>query len=333
MKEIHIIAAVAAALLALNANAQLNWTSMSAPTVVNPYGATAFSHLSDGRVVYAQSGTYYLQQTWGMDTFDQFDNQPAGSDPSFIAIHSDTYAVAGRGTGLPTGFDAFNPSDTTSAFTPTGSVHQNYSGTFRDSGSIYISGSTNDAGFWWDHAAITHLELDGGFSKTIIDNVSTYNGGITSDKYGNLYIGDADDNSVYKFTSQQLADAISGTALTIGDGEFIHQFDTTGSIAVDDGGNIWAAGFGVNGLQVYNPNLDREFNYIPGLANSDYQVATFTKDGASYVGYLNRASWNGTGNDAMTYGYAAIPEPASALFLAIGGAIFLTVRRNRKQMV
>src|SRR5258707_1265088 len=79
------------------------------------------------------------------------------------------------------------------------------------------------------------------------------------DAAGNLYVGDNDNQKVYKFTAVQLSLAISGTPLAITDGTFVYQsINSLGSMAVDGLGRIWSSGYLANGLQVYDPTSNTE---------------------------------------------------------------------------
>ena len=117
---------------------------------------------------------------------------------------------------------------------------QNYSGVFRNATSLYVGGG-NGAN---STHAISYVDLTTQTTKVIIDDISTYSTGFARDAAGNLYVGDNDNNSVYKFTATQLSLAISGTPLTIADGTFVYQsINSLGSMAVDASGRIGPLAF------------------------------------------------------------------------------------------
>lgn len=327
----------AATVFAAALSASASWTTFSMHAVDNAWGATAFDHLSDGRYVYGQSGSFYLQDAFGAAGYSTFSASPvASTDPSFIAAHNDNTAVAGMGGWSPSAFQAFDPSDTGSTFSEVGSAVQNYNAAFYNASALIVGGATNNGGFGWDHHAVRYVALDSSTVTTIVDDVSLYSGALAVDASGNLYVGDNDDGSVYRFTSAQVDAAVAGTTLTLDDGVFMHQFGSVGSLAVDGNGNVWAAGYGMNGIEVYNPTLGLTRSYIPALDNAYYKVDTFSTGGQNYIAWLNRDGWNPSGGDAITYGYTlayfvSVPEPATA-GLALLGALLLGTARGRKRV-
>jgi hypothetical protein len=152
---------------------------------------------------------------------------------------------------------------------------------------------------------------------------------MTLDASGNLYVADNDDGAVYKFTALQLEAAITSAPLTLASGQLVHDFGdggNVGSLAVDGLGRVWTAGWNQEGLKVYNPGLDQEFAYIPGLTNTNYKVGTFTRGGTNYVAYLNQADPGHSGT-VQTYGFDlaelyAIPEPGTLGLLVLAGSSF-----------
>ncbi|MBN1270113.1 MAG: PEP-CTERM sorting domain-containing protein, partial [Kiritimatiellae bacterium] len=275
-------------------------------------------------------GNLYVQDAWGSASYTAFSEEPAGMDPSFIAVRNDTLAALGYGGWGASDVYQFDASLTASpGFTNVGVSLQNFHGVFRDDTSLFTAGG--DTGTGGDHHGLRYLTLDGSVNTIVIDDISVYSCGFAIDADGNLYVGDNDDGRVYRFTAAQLDGAISGSALAITDGEFLWDFGDggdIGSLAVDGLGRLWAAGWQHDGLKVYNPDLDQEFTYIPGLTNANYKVAAFTHEGEYCVAYLNQANPY-SGDTAQYYGYAsasefAIPEPSTLVLAALGlGALWL----------
>ncbi len=313
-----------AAVFLCSSGALASWIQYSLPNLTYAYGGTALGHLPDGRYVFGESGNLYLQDAWGSPSYTPFSMEPSSIDPSFIAIWDETLGVIGAG-GV-TGYSelyTFIPGNTASTFSNIG-TNYNFQGALRDAESLFVNGAS------WSQSsnAIYYMTLDGATNKLIVDNISQFSAGMTLDISGNLYVADNDDGAVYRFTPLQLDAAITGAPLTLASGQFVHDFGgggNVGSIAVDGLGRIWTAGWGQEGLKVYNPLLDQEFSYIPALTNTNYKVATFSSGGTNYVAYLNQAdpSQNDT---AQTYGFGfadlyAIPEPGTPALMGLAGLI------------
>ncbi|MFH0908421.1 MAG: PEP-CTERM sorting domain-containing protein [bacterium] len=325
----HFAVALASAALLACVNARASWIELPLPNLSQAFGSTALAHLPDGRYLFAETGNLYVQDTWGGGAYTAFSDEPVGMDPSFIAVRHATLAALGYGGWGASAVYQFDPSLTASpGFTNVGVTLQNFHGVFRNDNSLFTGGGDTGAG--GDHHGLRYLTLDGSVNKIVIDDISVWSCGFTIDAGGDLYVGDNDDGRVYRFTLAQLDAAIAGSALAITDGELIHDFGDggdIGSLAVDGLGRIWAAGWQHDGLKVYNPDLDQEFTYIPGLANVNYKVAAFTREGTHYVAYLNQANPY-SGDTAQYYGYAlasefAIPEPSTLVLATLGLGVLL----------
>ena len=303
------------------------WTQFSLPNLADAYSPTALVNLPDGRYVFANQGTYYSQDAFGTASYTPYSNVGPGNaaDPSFIAVWDADHAVAGGGGFGASDLYRFDPSSLSApTFTAQGLSLQNYSGVFRDATSLYVGGA-NGTG---STHAISYVDLSTATTKVIIDNISTYSCDFARDADGNLYVGDNDDGKVYKFAGAQLSLAISGSALSITDGTFVHQFSNgLGTMAVDAEGRIWSAGFAENGIQVYDPISDAETTVIPSLNNANYKVTAFSVGGQGYVAYLDQAN-PGQGGSAQYYGFEAIPEPGT-LGLTLAGLALLTSWRRK----
>ncbi len=179
---------------------------------------------------------------------------------------------------------------------------------------------------------LSYLDTNASY-KTLIDNVSTYSGAIARDASGNVYVADNDDFNIYEFTAAQISTAITGPPLTLAQGTLVANLGVSGSLAVDSATNrLYATGWQSNGIQVYDMTLHQSSSITPGLDNSNYQVATFSDGGSSYVGWITRDGWGG--GDAVTYGYdlssqVAIPEPSALLLFSAAGLGFGLLRMRR----
>jgi hypothetical protein len=305
-----------------------DWTQFALPNLADVYSPTALANLPDGRYIFANEGNYYLQDTFGSADYTAYSNTAPGNnaDPSFIAVWDSTQAIAGEGTFGPSDLYSFNPSSTSApTFTANGLSLQNYSGVYRDANSLYVGGLNGTD----STHAISYVNLSSETTKVIIDDVSTYSGGFAEDAAGDLYVGDSDNGNVYKFTAAQLNLAISGSALSITNGTFIHQFENgLGTLAVDAEGRIWSAGYALNGLQVYDPASNTETTVIPGLTNANYLVTTFSVGNQGYVAYTDEADPSQAGT-AQYYGLEAVPEP-EAFGLALAGLVALAACRRKR---
>jgi hypothetical protein len=325
LSVVALAAAFAAAFTASKTFA--DWTQFALPNLADVYSPTAVANLPDGSYIFANEGSYYLQDGFDSASYTAYSNTAPGNnaDPSFIAVWDSTHAVAGGGTFGPSDLYNFNPSSTLApTFTANGLSLQNYSGVYRDANSLYVGGLNGTD----STHAISYVNLSAETTKVIIDNVSTYSGGFARDAAGNLYVGDSDNGNVYEFTAAQLTLAISGSALSITNGTFVHQFDNgLGTMAVDAEGRIWSAGYAVNGLQIYDPVDNTETDLVPGLTNANYMVTTFSVGGQGYVAYTDEAN-PGEAGTAQYYGFEAIPEPGT-LALTLGGLIALVACRRK----
>lgn len=323
-----VAVAVALATVSVVSQTFADWTEFSLPNLSDAFSPTALAHLPDGRYVFANQGTYYRQDTFESASYTAYSNVSPGdgADPSFIAVRDATHAVAGGGGFGASDLFRFDPSSLNApTFAAQSLSLQNYSGVFRDATSLYVGGA-NGAG---STHSISYVDLNLATTKVIIDNISAFSCDFARDAAGNLYVGDNDDGKVYKFTVAQLSLAISGSALAITDGTFVHQFNNAlGTMAVDGAGRIWSAGFLLNGLQVYDPVADAETTVIPGLNNANYKVTTFSVGGQDYVAYLNQADPFNAGS-AQYYGFQAIPEPGT-FSLALAGLAVLAVCRRKQ---
>lgn len=317
--RILVAAALAAALLlAPQARAQ-SWTTLALPNT-NNWNSIAITHLSDGRFIYGHDGTLLLQNTFGSNATTPFTNAPSG-DYAFI---TPTFLAGGAWGGAP--IYAFDGTNTATSFTNLG-TRQNYAGVNFSSGLLLVG--TNGANGTSSLAYFT----SGNNLQTIIDNISTYSGGIALDANGDVYIADNDDLKIYRFTNAQITNAITNNStLDLTQGTLLGNLGVSGSLAVDIANNrLYAAGWQSNGIQVLDLSTNQTGTLVPGPANANYQVTVFSDGTNTYLGWLNRSGYSG--GDTVIYGYALantipIPEP-SALALAVMALLTaLRFRRN-----
>lgn len=264
------------------------------------YG-TALAHLPDGRCIFGARGKLYLQAAWEGTNWIAFATPPEQNDPSCIAVWDDQIGILGAGgwSGASAIFE-FRPDDTHTAFI-TLFTNYNFAAVFRDAGSLYLVGGD----FGDSHVRL--VSLNGMTNRVIIENVSTFSGGIAVDSDGALYVGDADDGKVYRFSRTQLDNALTGTPLRVEHGEFVCQFANTGvtnalgSLAIDGRGCVWAAGWNVVGLEMFDPDTAEFRRYVPCLSNANYTVAGFTREGKRYVAYVDLEGYEA--GKAQYYGY------------------------------
>lgn len=330
-RKLFVVAlAVALVTVSVVSEASADWTQFALPNLSDAFSPTAVTVLPDGRYVFANQGTYYRQDAFGLSGYTTYSNVSPGdgADPSFLAVWDATHAVAGGGGFGASDVYRFNPSSLTApTFVAQGLSLQNFSGVFRDANSLYVGGANGSN----STHAISYVNLSTATTKVIIDNISTFSCAFARDAAGNLYVGDQDNQKVYKFTVTQLSLAISGAPLAITDGTFVYQsINSLGSMAVDGLGRIWSSGFLANGLQVYDPAFNTETTVVPGLTNANYMVTTFSVGNQSYVAYTDEAN-PFQGGTAQYYGFEAIPEPGT-FGLAVAGLAALAVsRRNQRR--
>lgn len=299
------------------AGASAAWTTIPLANTVN-WGNTAIGHLDDGRFVYGHSGEILRQDVFGASAASVYTNSPSG-DVGFL---TSKYYGSGAWGGGPVASYASN--NLASAFTTIGSYQCFHAANYGASG-LLIAGTSGG------NSDIFHLS-EGNVATTLIDNFSTYSGGIAVDGSGNLYVADNDDQGIYFFDAAEIAEALAGTPLLITDGDLVANLGVSGSLAVDSATNrLYAAGWQLDGIQVYDMATHESGSLVPGLANSNYQVMTFGDGEDAYVGWLNRSGWNG--GDTLTYGYdlasaVTIPEPTTWGLLGLGLATLAVARRK-----
>lgn len=302
------------------------WSSFALPN--RDAGSTpAFSHLSDGRVLYAHHGTVYRQDTFGNSTLSEYTNAPdnTGSSETYSFIASNGFAgsTVSFGAGPVYTFDSGNLSST---FSSSGPI-QSYYGVSYTPDSALIVGANGGSG----QSEVGHY-TDAGVYTTVIEDVSLFSGGITLDGAGNLYVIDNDDLNIYSYSAAQVAGALIGLPLQISDGTLITSLGVSGSIAVDSQGRIFATGYQLAGIQVYDMNTGDSGTLIPNLNNANYSVETFSDGSDDYVAFVNWESYSpGAG---VLYGYdldgnVPVPEP-SAYALIAGALAMLTLQKRRR---
>jgi hypothetical protein len=317
--------------LLVSSNTQAGWTSFPLP-VANG-GTAIFTHLSDGRFVYANGGDVYQQDLWGGGAYSPFASSiSGGSYASFIDTFNDTNALVGLGSWPAGDILSFDPEDTNSLFVGLGLTLSDYDGVINSASSFFLAGlEDGTANFPNSTSIVSYLTVTGLVRKTVIDDISAASGGLALDAAGNLYVGNGDDGEVRRFSAAQLSAAISGSPLAWASGTLIHDFGSggnVGNIAVDAWGQVYATGYLHNGIKVFNPAYRLEQTIIPGFTNTAYRVGSFDAGGSNYVAYVNLSAGFTAGASA-SYGYDqsvnlwVTPEPfaesTNGIHHSIGG--------------
>jgi hypothetical protein len=304
MKKTTVLTFAALVSLASTSGA---WTTFDLPDRLS-YNNTAMTHLADGRLVYAHDGSMYQQDAFGGSTLTAYTNAPAG-DYAYVTGNG----FLGLGSfGVPASVYDFTASSTLTSFTSIGS-QQNYAAVAYGADSILMSGG-NGAPV----SEIGHFNQAGVYT-TIVSNVSTYSAGLTLDSSGDLYVADNDDQNIYRFTAAQVTASLAGTTLTIADGQLITNLGVSASLAVDSLGRLYAAGYQLNGIQVFDLDTSVVSSIIPLEENANYVVSAFTDGSDDYVGWLNTGGFSA--GDSVVYGYEldgsiVVPEPSAYALLA-----------------
>lgn len=308
----------------LDAVAVLNgsaWRWMPLPDLADPalgeFNSPALAHLPDGRFLFANIGRIWRQDAWGGTALTELATGTAVFDPSFVAIRDASNAIIGQGglSGVTTDVLAFDPSSPAPEFASLAEI-QNFSGchwsnpaTGREGwliagnrGSLYGT-STN---------SVSYISADGTTNRIVIDGLSSFSGGITSDTNGNVFVatyGNLD--TVYRFSASQIEAALAGPPLTPAGGARLHEFLTAASLAVDSRGRIWAGGFKTNTLEIYDPATGATGFLTPDhppLTNAwqvMYQARAFTKDGEGWIAAVARDAYDGDQTGYYCYARAA----------------------------
>jgi hypothetical protein len=292
------------------------------------FGAISVSHLSDGRFVYGNNNALYLQNTFGSASVTAFAT-PTNVDPSFITVLNDSTAIVGAGQFAPTPVYQFNPSNPATPNYTSVATLQNFSAARASATSLYIVGANGEEG----DSSVSYVTTSGS-QQVILDPAGTFSAGVAVSAGGDLYVGNNDNNSVYKFTAAQVASAvINSTVLQFSDGALLHTFadDVVGSLAVDAQGRIWAAGFGADGLFWFDPGTNLTGVLTPEASGGAYSVNTFSDGSNDYVGFLWQSGFSN--GSQIIYGYNTVqnvPEPtAAALLAALVSGAALRWRRRR----
>ncbi len=303
-----------------------SWTSLTIDAFSSSgFRSTALAHLPDGRFVYGVAGQVFVQDAFGAAGKNIV---PAGAlalDPSFLAVRDATTALVGQGGYAATSnVFTFNPSSPAAGVNPAPLASpQNYTGVYWKSPTTAIEGwlvggGNAVAGF----NNVVFISLDGTKTGPITQTISTYSGGIATDAAGNLYTATyeldefyeptADADKVLKFPASLVEAAIqsviSGTPapIPVSSASFVFKFDGTSNIAVDSVGRVWATGYAVNHVQVFDPatqtmaRLVPQHGAFPPGTDVLYTVRSFTRSGTGYLAFLAQDEYGGAGTSVYT---------------------------------
>lgn len=328
------------------------WTSTQVRTWQASGGfSVVFAHLPDGRLVLGQQGKVFVQDAFGLPAITEVAPNGRTFDPSFIAIRDATAALLGAGGnfGAISGLHPFNPSSPASGVSVAhASTAQSYTAAYWKSPTSplegwLIGGANGPSGPFAGHNVVfvnsttIGANAPGTIRGAVTEELSTYSAGITVDASGNLYTalyelegsdGEAESDKVLRFSAAQVEEAIqavlNGTPAPLGRGAstFLHQFDSASSIAVDGLGRVWAAGYKVEHVQVYDPATGRVRALVPdhapitGAAQRGYQVGAFTRSGTHHIGFLAYDLYGTPGTPVMVGDAPAadVTLPASITF-------------------
>ncbi len=339
--RIQLLATTVAAFAGFATQASAAWNTVALPNLVSSspsWGANSLTHDSQGRFLWGNNGSLWIQNSFGQAGYTQYSGL-TNVDPAFVVVLPSGTGIVGSGAGYAASFTAPSPFysfDATNTGTPNqtsrGSI-QNYSGAVRDASSFYIGGTNGTGG----KHAISYVSTATWSAKTIIDNVSTYSAGFTSNAEGDLFVLSADNNQLRKFTAAQVNGAISGTALQYSEGQLLHTFSGSDGVAMDSQGRFYVVGWQFTGIEAWDSNTNAGVTLTPSGASGTYRVSTFSNGGTEYVGYAHFGAW--AGGTPVTYGWEqatllTVPEPAvwaPALGVAaLAGAVVLRRRTTRK---
>lgn len=288
--------------------------------------AATLAHLPDGRFVLGAQGGLSVQTAWGLPGRTTIGAGGVDFDPAFLAVRDASSALLGAGGGFggSSGLHGFNPGHPSQPLTSAPlAAMANFSAVWWQppglaQGGWLIAGTNGPAG----KHNITFLSADGTRSGPVTAELSTFSAGIATDAAGNLYaalyeLSGSDAEVVLKFPAAQVETAVTAVLnqtaapLAKAAGTRLFQFDSTGTLAVDAAGRVWASGFKVNHLQVYDPSTGASRRFVPdhapmaGGADVLYQVRTFSRNGEPYAAFL-AADEAGTSGRPMLYGIAPL---------------------------
>jgi hypothetical protein len=312
-----------------------SWTSFAIDTLTSTYfRTTALAHLPDGRFVYGVSGQLFFQDAVGAAAKTSISTGALALDPSFIAVRDGSTGLVGQGGYAPTSHVyTFDPSLPTPAVNPAALASpQNYIGVYWKSPPStppqfalegWLIGGGN--GEFGAHNVV-FISLDGTKTGPVTATISTYSGGIAVDAAGNLYAATyeidenweptADANRILKFSGAHVEAAIqavivgSPAPIPVSSSAFVYRFDSTSNIAVDSLGRVWATGYAVNHLQVFDPATQTMSRIVPQHGpfptGTDvlYTLGHFTRSAVGNLSFLAQDEYGNAGTNVYT-GYAA----------------------------
>ncbi|HEY2572667.1 MAG TPA: hypothetical protein VGH65_01320, partial [Verrucomicrobiaceae bacterium] len=198
----------------------------------------------------------------------------------------------------------FNPSSPASSVGAAIATLQNYTAAYWHSPTSalegWLIGGSNGAAPGFKHN-ITYVSLNGSVIRTVTGDLCSFSSGIAVDSSGNLFTAlyelpgsddEADADKVLRFTAAQIETAIQGSVpVPRSAATFIHKFNGASTIAADELGRVWAGGYNVPDVEVYDPSTGGVRALVPphppiNGGQNIYQPVRFSHSGTAYVGFL-----------------------------------------------
>jgi len=334
MNTASSIGAAAAALL-LGAS-----QAMAVLTASSGYSATSYhTHTSSDAIVsYDWSANGDLYYTTSTSSYSYGGTYRANSGGVSTIAPGSASSFAGGSTVVSGNYVYFNTSDTSGGqfihkYGPTNGVAGVTQISSTPNNNLLVSGSslyiTGAIGFGTNHIYYSGLDASGNLvNNPVLDFGATSgsSGPLAFDAAGNLYYAPGfGDNSIYRWSSTEVANAIAGGSLSVAGHQLLDYSSLlsgggASSMAVDANGVIlltWTNFGQPSTLIAFNAEGDGNYLGTKTLATSDGRMGQVSlRDGQIYI------------SDENSIYQLAVPEPSTVLVSALSG-VLLIVRRRR----